>query len=71
VVLKSRHDRRADKRQYERATTDDEHNYKLIESIERNAHHYIEIFSRAVDQCLPPPTKDLKYAASHESRARS
>lgn len=52
-----------DKRQYERASSDDEHNYKLIESVERNAHHYIEIFSRAVDQCLPPPTKDLKYAS--------
>ena len=46
---------------YERATTDDEHNYKLIESIERNAHHYIEVFSRAVDKCLPAPTKELKY----------
>jgi DNA replication licensing factor MCM7 len=51
-----------DVEQYERATTDDEHNYKLIESIERNAHHYIDIISRAVDKCLPPPTKDLKYA---------
>ena len=48
---------------YEKATTDDEHNYKLIESIERNAHHYIEVFSRAVDKCLPAPTKELKYAA--------
>lgn len=48
---------------YEKATTDDEHNYKLIESIERNAHHYIEVFSRAVDKCLPAPTNELKYAA--------
>jgi DNA replication licensing factor MCM7 len=53
----------ADGQQYERATSDDEHNYKLIESIERNAHHYLEIFARAVDKCLPPPTKDLKYAS--------
>lgn len=52
---------------YEKATTDDEHNYKLIESIERNAHHYIELFSRAVDKCLPPPTKELKYAVSTNS----
>lgn len=47
-------------RQYERATSDDEHNYRLIESIERNALHYIDIFSRAVDKCLPQPTKELK-----------
>jgi DNA replication licensing factor MCM7 len=53
----------ADAMQYERASSDDEHNYKLIESIERNAHHYIEIFSRAVDKCLPPPTRDLKYVS--------
>ncbi|KAH7401946.1 MCM2/3/5 family-domain-containing protein [Phaeosphaeria sp. MPI-PUGE-AT-0046c] len=46
---------------YEKATTDDEHNYKLIESIERNAHHYLELCSRAVDKCLPPPTKELNY----------
>ena len=54
--------RDADRTQYEKASSDDEHNYKLIESIERNAHHYIETFSRAVDKCLPPPTRDLKYA---------
>jgi DNA replication licensing factor MCM7 len=53
----------ADGKQYERATSDGENNYKLIESIERNAQHYIEIFSRAVDKCLPPPTRDLKYAS--------
>jgi DNA replication licensing factor MCM7 len=46
---------------YEKASADDEHNYKLIESIERNAHHYIEIFSRAVDKCLPAPTKELNF----------
>lgn len=49
--------------QYERATVDEEHNFKLVDSIERNAQHYIEILSRAVDTCLPPPTRDLKYAS--------
>jgi DNA replication licensing factor MCM7 len=48
---------------YEKATSDDEHNYRLVDSIERNAHHYIEIISRAVDKCLPPPTRELKYAS--------
>jgi DNA replication licensing factor MCM7 len=53
---------RANGQQYEKATSDDDHNYKLVESIERNAHHYIEIISRAVDKCLPPPTREIKYA---------
>jgi DNA replication licensing factor MCM7 len=39
---------------------DEEHNYRLIESIERNAYHYIEIFSRAVDKVLPQSTRELK-----------
>ena len=46
---------------WERANTDDEHNYKLIQSIERNAHHYIELFSRAVDKVMPQPSRELKY----------
>ncbi|KAF2743966.1 MCM-domain-containing protein [Sporormia fimetaria CBS 119925] len=43
---------------YEKSALDDEQNLRLVESIERNAHHYIEILSRAVDKCLPPPTRD-------------
>ncbi|KAF2854525.1 MCM-domain-containing protein [Plenodomus tracheiphilus IPT5] len=46
---------------YEKATSDDEHNFKLVDSIERNAQHYIEILSRAVDKCLPAPTRDLNF----------
>ena len=55
---------------YEKATSDDEHNYRLVESIERNAHHYIEILSRAVDKCLPPPTREIKYASPANAQAR-
>lgn len=51
-----------DVEQYERATAADDANYRLVESIERNAHHYLEILSRAVDKCLPPPTREIKYA---------
>lgn len=47
---------------YEKAATDEDSNYRLVESIERNAHHYLEILSRAVDKCLPPPTREIKYA---------
>lgn len=56
------HGHGADGRQYEKTSTDDEHNYKLVESIERNAHHYIETLSRAVDKCLPPPSRVLRYS---------
>jgi DNA replication licensing factor MCM7 len=47
---------------YEKAAIDEDTNYRLVESIERNAHHYLEILSRAVDKCLPPPTREIKYA---------
>jgi DNA replication licensing factor MCM7 len=31
---------------------------KLVKSIEENAHHYIEIFSRAVDNVMPQPSRE-------------
>ena len=36
----------------------DDAQLNLVSSIERNAHHYIEILSRAVDSMLPQPTTD-------------
>jgi DNA replication licensing factor MCM7 len=33
----------------------------LVSSIEKNAHHYIEILSRAVDEALPEPTRDPNF----------
>lgn len=45
--------------QYEKALGDDQ-NLKLVESVVKNAYHYIEIFSRAVDAALPEPSKDPK-----------
>ncbi|KAF2109074.1 MCM2/3/5 family-domain-containing protein [Lophiotrema nucula] len=47
--------------EYEKASSDDEHQFKLVESIERNAYHYIEILSRAVDKMLPQPTNQLTF----------
>jgi DNA replication licensing factor MCM7 len=49
-----------DRKQWEKAA-DPEGQFKLVESIERNCHHYIEIFSRAVDQVLPRPSQEPKY----------
>lgn len=33
----------------------------IVRTIVRNCYHFIEIFSRAVDKLLPPPTKELDY----------
>ena len=33
----------------------------LVPSIQKNAKHYIEIFSRAVDKCLPPPDSRVTF----------
>ena len=33
----------------------------LVEAIEKNAFHYIEIFSRAVDKVMPQSRKAPKY----------
>lgn len=46
--------------QYEKALGDDV-SLKLVESIEKNAYHYIEFFSRAVDKILPEPTAELTF----------
>jgi DNA replication licensing factor MCM7 len=41
---------------WERSSTDE--SLKLVESIEKNAYHYIEVFSRAVDKNLPESSQD-------------
>lgn len=35
---------------------------KLVESIEVNTRHYVEILARAVDECMPEPSSDPTYA---------
>jgi DNA replication licensing factor MCM7 len=47
----------ADNRQWEQQQQDE--NLKLVESIEMNTKHYVEIFSRAVDKRMPPPESDV------------
>lgn len=34
----------------------------LVQSIEANTKHYVEILSRAVDECMPEPSADPTYA---------
>ncbi|KXS99941.1 hypothetical protein AC579_6232 [Pseudocercospora musae] len=51
-----------DLQEYERALDNDGvSTLNLVSSIERNAHHYIEILSRAVDECLPRPEQEPNF----------
>jgi DNA replication licensing factor MCM7 len=34
---------------------------RLVDSIEMNTKHYVEIFSRAVDEVLPPASADITW----------
>lgn len=36
---------------------------KLVQSIEANTKHYVEILSRAIDDCMPEPTSDVTYVS--------
>ncbi|KAM7205475.1 DNA replication licensing factor mcm7 [Naviculisporaceae sp. PSN 640] len=43
--------------QYER----DFEGLKLVESVEKNTKHYVEILSRAVDKLMPPPSENISF----------
>jgi len=43
---------------YEKAN--DDLDLRLVSSIMKNAYHYIELFSNAVDKLIPQPRKELK-----------
>ncbi|KAI4269509.1 MAG: hypothetical protein L6R38_007437 [Xanthoria sp. 2 TBL-2021] len=45
---------------YEKSLAEDM-GLKLVESIERNAKHYVEILSRAVDKVMPKETKEISF----------
>ncbi|MCJ1406616.1 Mcm2-7 hexameric complex component [Ptychographa xylographoides] len=45
---------------YEKSLGDDE-NLRLVESIERNAKHYIELLSQAVDKVIPKETQEISF----------
>ncbi|WPH02825.1 Hypothetical protein R9X50_00569300 [Acrodontium crateriforme] len=49
-----------DLEEYERGLNTDQP-LNLVSSIEKNAHHYIEILSRAVDKALPPPEREANF----------
>ena len=33
----------------------------LVDSIETNAKHYLDVMSKAVDKLLPVPSREIKY----------
>jgi hypothetical protein len=37
---------------------------KLVQSVETNTKHYVEIISRAVDKAMPQPGSDVKYGTT-------
>ncbi|KKY24266.1 putative dna replication licensing factor cdc47 [Diplodia seriata] len=47
--------------QYEKSLGEDSPSLRLVESVETNAHHYIELFSRAVDKVMPEPTSEPNF----------
>lgn len=46
--------------QFEKSALDGQ-DLRLVESIEKNAKHYIDIFSRAVDKCMPDTTSGVTF----------
>ena len=50
-----------DLKQYEDNLDDEGTSLQLVSSIHKNANHYIEILSRAVDKALPPPTREINF----------
>lgn len=36
---------------------------KLVQNVEVNTKHYVELLSRAVDECMPEPSSDTTYTS--------
>lgn len=46
--------------QYDRSLDENGTPLKLVESIETNAKHYLDVMSKAVDKVMPEPTREIK-----------
>lgn len=46
----------------------EETDLKLVESVQKNTHRYIEIFSQAIDAIMPKETREVTYVYSESSR---
>lgn len=56
--------------QWEQEMGDEVAALKLVQSIEVNTRHYVEILARAVDECMPEPSSDPTYAVLKPRRRR-
>ncbi|PYH47585.1 DNA replication licensing factor MCM7 [Aspergillus saccharolyticus JOP 1030-1] len=45
---------------YEKSLPDDT-DLRLVESVQKNTHHYIELFSRAIDNLMPKESRDITF----------
>ena len=45
--------------QYEKGLAEVEGGLRLVESIEKNAKHYVDILSQAVDKVMPKETRQI------------
>ena len=45
--------------QYEKGLEEVDGGHKLVESVEKNAKHYIDILSQAVDKVMPKETRQI------------
>lgn len=49
--------------QWEQEVGDDVAALKLVQNVEINTKHYVELLSRAVDECMPEPSSDTTYTS--------
>lgn len=47
--------------QNEKFSVGTSNNVDLVSSIQENAQHFIELFCRIIDECMPLPTKEINY----------
>ncbi len=46
--------------QYEKALEQEHINLGLVRGIETNTAHYLDVMSKAIDNVMPPATRDIK-----------
>ncbi|OOF96527.1 hypothetical protein ASPCADRAFT_206703 [Aspergillus carbonarius ITEM 5010] len=46
---------------YEKGLSDDDQDLRLVENVQKNTYHYIDLFSRAVDDLMPKESKDITF----------
>jgi DNA replication licensing factor MCM7 len=50
---------------------DNDESLRLVDSIELNTKHYVDIMSKAVDEVMPPPTADVRCVYKYLKKKRT